>query len=215
MRHPTKKIVQQLGIQIVPEKDSEDWKMFDDGGVEVEVGEFLYGLVKMIKPKRILETGLYSAISCMYMAQALKENEMGHLDTVEYEQEHIKRSKERILKMGLENQITTHQEDTRKFSTTHVYDLIFLDTEPQIRFEELIKFYPNLRAGGFVFIHDLHRGMSQGNVNPDHPEVESWPFGNLPEKIKDLVVSGELKPWMFGTPRGLVGFYKKSVKDHL
>lgn len=213
MTHPTQRIIDLLKIRLI--KEGERHECFDDGGVETEVGEFLYGLVRMTKPERILETGLYSAISCMYMAAAVKDNEFGHIDTVEYEQEHIKRSKRRLIDTGLEKHVTVYQQDAREFVTSYMYDFMFLDTEPQIRFQELIKFYPSLKPGGFVFIHDLPRDMCQGNVNPDHPEIESWPWGNLPEEIKALVVSRDLTPWMFDTPRGLVGFYKKHKKDYL
>ena len=47
--------------------------MFNTGGIECEVGELLYGLVRALKPKHILETGTYHGLSSTYMALGLKE----------------------------------------------------------------------------------------------------------------------------------------------
>ncbi len=44
---------------------------------------FLYSLVKMHKPKTILELGCGCAATTMWMAQAVKENEAGHIWTVD------------------------------------------------------------------------------------------------------------------------------------
>ena len=128
--NPTQTIKNKLGLKTVPEVQDSKWRMFDDGGVEVEVGEFLYGLVRAIKPKRVLETGLYSAISAMYIALGLKKNGFGHLDTVEYEQAHLKRSKERIIKIGVQDVVTEYLEDSRTFNTPHQYELMFLILPP-------------------------------------------------------------------------------------
>lgn len=46
--------------------------MQDDGGVEIETGEFLWGLTRILKPKHVLTTGVYTGISDMYIAQGLK-----------------------------------------------------------------------------------------------------------------------------------------------
>lgn len=58
-------------------KDSMGYKKLNIWAVEKEVGEFLYYLVKLIKPKIIVETG--SGFSTLSMANALSENEKGHI----------------------------------------------------------------------------------------------------------------------------------------
>lgn len=193
-----------------PERSDPNYSCYDDGGVEVEVGEFLWGLTRVMKPDRILETGLYSGISAMYFGLALKENGKGIVDTVEYEQKHAERAKKRIVDHGVQDHVIIHLMPSLDF-TPQNYDIIFLDTEPQIRFQEMVKFYPYLNEGGYLFIHDLPRSMCQGRINPDHPEINSWPFGDLPQEIKDM----DLRPMYFPTPRGLVGFYKKHSEDYL
>lgn len=211
MQHPTQRIVDTLGIPLIQEGD---YHSFDDGGVECQVGELLYSLVRMLRPSRTLETGLYSGISLMYVAMALQDNQKGHAESIEYEQFHLKRSKERIVRMGLQDFVTLIQEDARKFVPQGTYDFIFLDTEPALRFEELVRFFPHLAEGGIVLIHDTPRNLCQGNVNPDHIDFESWPFGNLPEEIRQWLRSGELVKMNFPNPRGLTLFYKKHSGDY-
>lgn len=192
-----------------------EYQALNGGSVETEVGEFLYGMVKICKPTNILETGTYHGWSSAYMAQALKENGFGHLDTLEYEKEFIELSKDRWSKLGLIPHITVMQQDVRDFTPTHEYDLMFLDTEPGLRFAELVKFYPYLKPGGFVFLHDLPRGFCQGNVNPDHPEFLSWPWGTIPVALNTLLKEKNLVPWHFPNPREMTGFYKPKEDDYV
>lgn len=194
--------------------EDRNYKSFDSGGVELEVGEFLYSMVRMLKPKHILETGLYSGISCMFMAEALKDNEVGSIDEVEFEPKFIANSKERLSKLGLLQYVNIYQQSSLDFNPSNNYDLILLDTEPQIRFQELVKFYPRLNDGGYLFIHDLPRSLSQGAVNTDHPEIKNWPFGDIPEQMRLWLQEGKLRLFHLPNPRGLGGFYKTKPGDY-
>lgn len=213
MNHPTQKIIDTL--HLVPYIESNGQLSFDDGGVECSVGELLYSFVRVMRPERCLETGLYSGISCMYVAQALEENGKGHIDTVEFETKHIQRSKERIVQMGLQERVTIIQEDSTKLKLEGNYDFMFLDTELFLRFGELVRFYDHLSSGGYVFIHDMPRNLCQGNVNPDHPEFKNWPVGEIPQEVKTLVAERKLSPMYFTNPRGMMGFYKRHQEDYL
>ena len=83
---------------------------------------------------------------------------------------------------------------------------MFLDSEPHLRFHELVKFYPNLEEGGFVLIHDLHNHLGQETI-PDHEPF--WPWTALPEEIKSWLKNRELTPWYFPNPRGMTAFQKR------
>ena len=113
--------------------------------------------------------------------------------------------------MGLDSIVTCHLGDVAKFENSIKYQLILLDTEPQTRFAELIKFYLNLDAGGYIFIHDLHNHMHQ---IPNTEHGFAWPYGKIPEEMRQLVLTGKLRPFHFHTPRGLTGFYKPSPEDY-
>jgi len=201
--------------ELIDEPSNNEYKCFDTGGVETAVGDFLYGLVRMLRPEKILETGTYSLISAAYMGLALQDNEKGHLDTVEWEKEHVDRSQIRLEELGLQKYITIHHDSSTTIGPpVPIYDMLFLDTEPRLRFSELVRFYPNLKEGGYALIHDLPANLCQGNVNPDHPDHKSWPFGDLPQQIKNWIKEDRLRLVSFPTPRGLVMFYKTKEGDY-
>lgn len=212
----TKEIAEKLQIQPELEKspDGYDYFSFNNGGVECEVGEFLYALVRIIKPSRVLETGTHKGIGASYIGLAMKENDKGSLITLEFQQQFIEEAKENLKKLDLLDRVDVKKKKSQDYHTKSMFKLILLDTEPDLRFNELIQFYNNLKPGGFVIIHDLHRGMCQGNVNPDHPHIKSWPFGDLPQQIKDWLKDGYLVKFNFPTPRGITCFYKAHSGDY-
>lgn len=194
------------------------YSSFNDAGIECETGEFLYSLVRLLKPYYVLETGTHWGIGASYMGLALQENGQGELDTVEFLPEIHVRAVQRIISLDLQEIVSCHLMDVAGFEPREdragKYGLILLDTEPQTRFAELEKFYKHLAYGGFMFIHDLHRGMGQNSNNPDHPGEPHWPYGAVTEFMKEKVKSGELRPFHFATPRGLTGFYKVHPEDY-
>lgn len=195
-------------LNLLPEvRDTKGWyHMFDDGGIEAEVGEFLYGIVRILQPEFILETGTYTGISSMYMGQGLRDNQHGHITTLEINDFHKQRAEELWRKIGIT--VSCELVDSARYEPKEMIDLLFLDSEPNIRWGELVKFYPFLEEGGYVFIHDVPLSLCQGNVNPDHPEIKSWPFGDLPLEIINWVREDKLRPFHFPNPRGMLGFYK-------
>lgn len=192
---------------------SQSFSSFNDAGIEVETGEFLYSFVRMLKPDWVLETGTHIGVGAAYMGTALKDNNRGHLETVEFLPEIHRRAIKRIFDLNLINEVTCKLGDVAEFTPLQgqKYKLILLDTEPQTRFAELIKFFPYLEDGGFVFIHDLHRHMHQ---IPNEEHGFAWPYGKIPQEMTDLVASGKLRPFHFSTPRGLTGFYKTHPEDY-
>lgn len=189
---------------------SKRWSMFNDGGIECETGELLYAFIRETKPKNVLETGTHRGVGAAYMGLALKDNGDGVLQTIEFLEPHFTYSSQLMKTMELD-QVYTIMGDVADFKPALNYQLIFLDTEPQTRFAELIKFEKFLDPGGFVFIHDLHRHMHQ---IPNEEHGFAWPYGRLPEEIKNLVADDVLRPFHFGTPRGLTGFYKPTKDDY-
>jgi predicted O-methyltransferase YrrM len=199
-------------VEMQEPTDSE-YKCFNTGGVETAVGEFLYGLVRMMRPNNIFETGTHMCVASAYMGQALKDNKKGMLTTIEIEKEHIRTSEERVRRLGLEGYVCIDKADSVDYELVEDCELMFLDSEPYLRFNELRRYFPQLLPGGFVFVHDAPRNLCQGNINPDHPEFKSWPFTDINREVKNWVLDNELMPFHFGTPRGLVGLYKQHPSD--
>lgn len=182
------------------------------GSLETEVGEFLYGLVRMMKPEAILETGTYHGVSASYMADALKKNGSGKIITLEYEHQNQQIANELFNKLDVKSYIQTELISSLDYKPKEEFDFMWLDTEPNLRYQELIKYFPFLKPGGFVFIHDLHPHMSQTGIEMNG--VHNWPYGDLPEQIKNWIKDGELVKWHFRTPRGLTGFYRPGPDDY-
>jgi predicted O-methyltransferase YrrM len=55
----------------------------ENWAVEEEVAHFLYGFVKMVKPKNILEIGTFEGVSACAIGQALKDIKFGKLWTID------------------------------------------------------------------------------------------------------------------------------------
>jgi predicted O-methyltransferase YrrM len=185
---------------------------FNDAGIECETGEFLYSLIRLLKPEQVMETGTHWGIGAAYMGMALEDNKKGYLDTFEFLQEIHVRANQRMDALGLlGTRVKTYLKDVATVIPETQYQLILLDTEPQTRFSEMVRFDPYLAEGGFLFIHDLHRHMHQ---IPNEEHGFAWPFWEIPEVMKAFVNHGIYRPFHFSTPRGLTGFYKVSEKDY-
>ena len=209
-----REIEEKLGIKALSEVTDNRFLMFDDGGIEISTGQLLHGFIKRLKPENILETGLYSAISTIFMADAIRENGFGHIETIEFEKTHIERSQDRLNKLDLRKFVTIHHMSSLDFQPSGTYEFMLADTELNLRFHELVKFFPYLDEGGYIFIHDMPRTLCKGNVNADHPEIVNWPVGEFPPEFNELLKTDKLRLFHFGSARGLIGFYKTHGGDY-
>src|SRR6202789_4079070 len=81
--------IERSGEQLQPEyhrptrecPNPERWHMFDSMTAEAEVLEFLRTLVTTIKPELVVETGTFSGISTLWIAEGLKANGHGRIIT--------------------------------------------------------------------------------------------------------------------------------------
>src|ERR1019366_9611741 len=83
--------IERSGDQLQPEyhrptpecAHPERWRMFDSMTAEAEVLEFLSTLVTTIKPELVVETGTFSGISTLWIAEGLKANGRGRVISCE------------------------------------------------------------------------------------------------------------------------------------
>ena len=188
-----------------------NYSAFNDGGIECETGEFLYGLIRMMKPQYVLETGTHHGVGASYMGLALKENGFGELHTFEFIKENYEIAKDNIARLEIQDYITMCLMDVAEYVPEFKYDIVLLDTEPQTRFQEFLQMWQNVNEGGFIFIHDLHQHMHQ---IPNEEHGFAWPYGRIPEQLINLYKKGKIRPFHFSTPRGLTGFYKVHQDDY-
>lgn len=174
-------------------------------GISIEEGELLYGLVRTTKPHSILETGTNIGVSASYMALALKENGFGHLTTIEHSRHVAEIAQNKFHTMGLDELITVANMGTGEFfaalSPNEMFDFLWLDTELKERYQELLTLWPHVKPGGIICIHDLWC-------------LEFDWFGGVPEGMKALIRSGELRGLTFQTTHGVTVFQKRRTVDH-
>lgn len=186
------------------------FEMFNDAGTEIETAEFLYGFVKLIKPDLILETGTHLGISSTYMGLACQSNNKGNI--VSYEiNGGLKRQAEALwheagLSVGSGGTVQCILLSALKAKCEHPIDFLFLDSEPGLRFDEFVKFWPLVRPGGFIGVHDLHPHL--GHEGHTVNGMYDWPYGDFRKKIGGLILSHEVQTFHFTTPRGFVLFQK-------
>ena len=193
--------------------NGEGYLAFNDAGVECEVGEFLYGMVRILKPQFVMETGTHRGISTLYLALAMADNGFGTIDTIEFIPEHYEYSNQLFRSSSeISKHINNIRGDATKWQpeSGRRYQMALLDTEPQLRFAEFVRYFDYFTEGGYIFIHDLHRHLGQVE-NKEHGFA--WPWGRLPGNMKRRMEEGQVRPFYFSTPRGLSGFYKVSPED--
>lgn len=206
--HVTDRLI-ELGHTVQKEITPGDhgFHMFDSGSAEIEVCEFLYTLIRLMKPDRVLETGTYNGIASTYLAYALMDNQRGVLDTIEFsiDRYHGALRLHQSIPI-LDGLIEYWVCDSRQWNPSEDYDVVLLDTEPQQRFDEFIKIWAHVKPGGVILIHDLHPHL--GHTDQTINGMYDWPYGDFRPKLGPYISSHEVQVVSFPTPRGLTMFQK-------
>lgn len=196
-------------LNVTPEvtPNSQEWSMFTDAGTETEVGEFLYSITRMTKPLLVLETGTHIGVSASYIGLGMKKNKKGQLLTFEIIPQHFMNASKVLSDVGVTEHVKTHLLDVGLFDPSpYVFDMLFLDSEPQLRFDEFTRLYPYLKPGGIILIHDLHPSL--GHHGQTYHGTYDWPYGDFREKLGPYIKNHLVQTISFGTPRGLTMFQK-------
>ena len=118
----------------------ERWRMFDSMTAEVEVLEFLRTIVTTIKPELVVETGTFSGISTLWIAEGLKANGRGRVITCEFDDQIYENAKARIQASGLAEWIELRNESSLEMKVEGTIDLFFSDSDMPIREQEIRRF---------------------------------------------------------------------------
>ena len=167
--------------------------MFDGWTAEVETLDFFYSLVRLLKPRRVVETGTWLGRSAVSIGSALRDNGFGALTSIEINPDAAKVARDRVAEFGLDRSVSIHVETSLAFAPHGPYDLALFDSDIPIRAAEFLKFYEFLEPGSFILFHD---------TAPHH-------IGSA-DNIHDLIIMGLLEGLFLPTPRGL--FVGKLIK---
>jgi predicted O-methyltransferase YrrM len=128
--------------------------MYDSMSAEVEVLDFLKALVTTLKPELVVETGTFSGLSTLRIAEGLKANGTGKIITCEYDAEVYAAAVRRFASSGLEQWIEARNESSLEMNLDGPIDLFFSDSETSIREQEVRRFLPQISPNGIVVMHD-------------------------------------------------------------
>ena len=170
----------------------ERWSMYDSMTAEVEVLEFLRTVVTTIKPELVLETGTFSGISTLWIAEGLKANGRGKVITCEFDPVVYANANSRIQKSGLAEWIECRNESSLEMRVNGRIDLLFSDSDMPVREEEVRRFLPQMNPHGLILMHDASSHLAQ-----------------VREAALKLESEGLISAVLLPTPRGLVVAQKR------
>ncbi len=174
----------------------ERWQMVDAQSAEIEVLDFLKSLVVTVKPDLIVETGTFIGHSAMKMAEAMKINGFGKIITVEYDSAVFAKAKQNIDASGLGRWIEYRNASSLDTQIDGAIDILFSDSDSNIREAEIRRFLPQVKARGLVLVHDA-----------------SSHFKVVREAALRLEQEGLLSVVLLSTPRGLVVAQKREGRS--
>jgi len=122
-------------------------------------GEFLYNLVRLKKPRRMVEIG--SGFSTLMAIEAIRANhaedgqyQCEHVCIEPYEMQWLEQAPVRVIRQRVE------ESDPSLFSKLEENDILFIDSSHMIRPQgdvlfEYLEILPTLKIGVIVHIHDI------------------------------------------------------------
>lgn len=118
-------------------------------------GALLTMLVKLVKPRRVLEIGCFTGYSTVCMAYGLPEG--GHIDSLEINEELEYLILEGFEKAGVKDRITMHFGDAKNTLGTlqGPYDLVFMDADKRDYCAYYEQMKPLLHSGSLILADDV------------------------------------------------------------
>ena len=165
----------------------ERWHMYDSMSAEVEVLDFLKALVVTLKPELVVETGTFSGLSTLRIAEGLQGNGLGKVITCEYDAKIYAAAVERFKSSGLSRWIEARNESSLETKIHGQIDMLFCDSETSIREQEVRRFLPQISPYGIIVMHDASSTMKA-----------------VREAALKMEQEGLLSVLLLATPRGLV-----------
>jgi predicted O-methyltransferase YrrM len=118
-------------------------------------GKLLEFIVKMLKPKEVLEIGTYTGYSAIWMARALKADATLHTIDINPELEDMARKY--FAKAGVEHQINFYIGNAMEVipKIDAVFDLVFIDAD-KTNYKNYLKLVlPKVRSGGIIIADNV------------------------------------------------------------
>ena len=174
----------------------ERWHMYDSMSAEVEVLDFLKVLVTTVKPELVVETGTFSGLSTLRIAEGLQTNGFGSVITCEHDPKVFAAARQRFDSSGLGQWIDARNESSLEMKIEGRIDILFCDSDPSLREQEVRKFLPQMNPHGLIVMHDASSSMK-----------------TVREGALRLEAEGLISVLLLPTPRGLVVAQKREGRS--
>lgn len=170
-------------------------------------GRMLKMLVRMIRPRRVLELGTYSGYSAQCLAEGLLDDD-AHVHTIEIEDELEDFLLEHFAKSPVGDRITLHIGDCKEILAriNETFDLVFIDANKRQYIDYYNLVIDHVKPGGFIIADNT---LWDGKVTDLHgKKLDPQTKGIL--DFNDLVASDpRVETVILPLRDGLTILYKK------
>ena len=140
---------------------------------------------RMMRPKRILEIGTYTAYATLCLAEGIDEDAVVH--TIEINDEMEDFIMKYLDKSPLKSKIKLYFGDAMDIipQLNETFDMVFIDANKRIYSEYYDLVFPMVRPGGLILADNT---LWDGKVIEDHvpsADKQTWGILDFNEKIKE------------------------------
>jgi len=128
------------------------WSAPDAMSSECEVTDFLYALVRLLKPKVVLETGCFLGVTSVAIGRALETNGYGRLVTCDLDGDLVAEVNQLAASLRLPIE-SVHASSTEVIGSLVSVDLAFVDSGYD-RAAEVTSLIPKMSRFGIIALHD-------------------------------------------------------------
>lgn len=140
-----------------------------------DVGEFLSVLIRLVKPKVIVEIGASVGYATLWLGVAASSYG-GKVLSYELDETRASRAKDNVMKAGLSDVVEIFVEDALKADFPEC-DFVFLDADREDYVTHFNNFFPKLKPGGGILANNTLGYFEQLRnyieMVRDHPECDS------------------------------------------
>lgn len=176
----------------VPEERGELFLATATATTEVEVLNWLYATVCLLKPSSILETGAAQGVGTLALASACRANGFGMVHSIEIDPAQCAAAESLVRRYGLADHATFHAEDSRTFlrRTTLSFGLGWFDSVCELRAEEFEICLDRGILSGPAAFHDTSPHRTQTLRDWPDPESHAAYRRQLQRLAEDSRVTG-------------------------
>jgi predicted O-methyltransferase YrrM len=133
----------------------------EGSSTEFEVLSLINSLVRCYKPSLCLETGTFFGYGTIAIADALKQNKLGRLITLDYSKEYLEKAKHNVSACDKDFMNLVSFYDMNSVAWINAYqgepfDFVFFDSDLNFRAEEfqLLRYRNLIKPGAVCIFHD-------------------------------------------------------------